>query len=83
MNVRAERLPAVVVPCSPHHNERQKCTTFRARSIGCIIQWYTQGSMTNLYLWACERLYHELAPVYDTVSRLVSVGGGRTGGGWP
>lgn len=33
--------------------------------------------MTNLYLWACERLYHELAPAYDTVSRLVSAGG------WP
>jgi ubiquinone/menaquinone biosynthesis C-methylase UbiE len=28
----------------------------------------------NLYLWACERLYHELAPAYDAVSRLVSAG---------
>jgi SAM-dependent methyltransferase len=27
-----------------------------------------------LYLWACERLYHELAPVYDPISRLVSAG---------
>jgi SAM-dependent methyltransferase len=28
----------------------------------------------DLYLWACERLYHELAPGYDTISRLVSAG---------
>jgi ubiquinone/menaquinone biosynthesis C-methylase UbiE len=28
----------------------------------------------NLYLWACERLYHELAPSYDVVSRIVSAG---------
>ena len=28
-----------------------------------------------LYLWAAERLYHEFAPLYDPVSRLVS--GGR------
>jgi SAM-dependent methyltransferase len=28
----------------------------------------------SLYLWACDRLYHELAPVYDPVSRLVSFG---------
>jgi ubiquinone/menaquinone biosynthesis C-methylase UbiE len=27
-----------------------------------------------IYLWACERLYHELAPVYDPISRLVSLG---------
>lgn len=27
-----------------------------------------------LYLWACERLYHELAGVYDPISRLVSAG---------
>lgn len=27
-----------------------------------------------VYLWACERLYHELAPSYDLVSRLVSAG---------
>jgi ubiquinone/menaquinone biosynthesis C-methylase UbiE len=30
--------------------------------------------LTNLYLWACERLYHELAPAYDLISRLVSAG---------
>jgi ubiquinone/menaquinone biosynthesis C-methylase UbiE len=28
----------------------------------------------SLYLWACERLYHELAPEYDLISRLVSAG---------
>lgn len=28
----------------------------------------------NLYLWACERLYDQLAPVYDGVSWLVSLG---------
>lgn len=27
-----------------------------------------------LYLWACERLYHEFAPGYDQISRLVSAG---------
>ena len=27
-----------------------------------------------LYLWACERLYHEFAPGYDAISRLVSAG---------
>lgn len=27
-----------------------------------------------LYLWVCERLYHELAPTYDAVSRIVSAG---------
>lgn len=27
-----------------------------------------------LYLWACELLYHELAPGYDVISRLVSAG---------
>ncbi|MBK8051493.1 MAG: methyltransferase domain-containing protein [Anaerolineales bacterium] len=31
----------------------------------------------KLYLWACERLYHELAWSYDTVSLIVSAGG------WP
>ena len=30
--------------------------------------------LRDLYLWACERLYHELAPSYDLVSRLVSAG---------
>ncbi len=30
--------------------------------------------LRTLYLWACERLYHELAPSYDLVSRLVSAG---------
>jgi ubiquinone/menaquinone biosynthesis C-methylase UbiE len=30
--------------------------------------------LRSLYLWACERLYHELAPGYDVISRLVSVG---------
>jgi ubiquinone/menaquinone biosynthesis C-methylase UbiE len=28
-----------------------------------------------LYLWACDRLYHELANTYDLVSWLVSLGG--------
>lgn len=28
----------------------------------------------DLYLWACERLYHELAPAYDLISRGVSAG---------
>lgn len=28
----------------------------------------------HAYLWACERLYHELAGVYDLVSWLVSLG---------
>lgn len=27
-----------------------------------------------LYLWACERLYHELAGGYDLISRMVSAG---------
>jgi ubiquinone/menaquinone biosynthesis C-methylase UbiE len=27
-----------------------------------------------LYLWACERLYHELAGGYDLISRIVSAG---------
>lgn len=30
--------------------------------------------MQRLYLWACERLYHELAGIYDVVSWLVSLG---------
>jgi ubiquinone/menaquinone biosynthesis C-methylase UbiE len=30
--------------------------------------------LRSLYLWACDRLYHELAPGYDVVSRLVSLG---------
>jgi ubiquinone/menaquinone biosynthesis C-methylase UbiE len=33
--------------------------------------------LRTLYLWACERLYHEFAWSYDPVSRLVS------GGAWP
>lgn len=33
--------------------------------------------LRRLYLWACERLYHEFAWSYDPVSRLVS------GGAWP
>jgi SAM-dependent methyltransferase len=28
----------------------------------------------QFYLWACERLYHELAGVYDPISQLVSAG---------
>lgn len=30
--------------------------------------------LQRLYLWACERLYHELAWSYDSVSYLVSLG---------
>ena len=30
--------------------------------------------LRDCYLWACERLYHELAPAYDPISRLVSAG---------
>jgi ubiquinone/menaquinone biosynthesis C-methylase UbiE len=30
--------------------------------------------LRSLYLWACERLYHELAGGYDVISRLVSAG---------
>lgn len=30
--------------------------------------------MRELYLWACERLYHELAPGYEAISGLVSMG---------
>lgn len=33
-----------------------------------------QGWMARLYLWACERLYDELAHQYDRVSWLVSFG---------
>ena len=33
--------------------------------------------LRDCYLWACERLYHELAPAYDLISRGVS------GGAWP
>ncbi|MGL4648231.1 MAG: class I SAM-dependent methyltransferase, partial [Caldilineaceae bacterium] len=28
----------------------------------------------DLYLWACERLYHELAPAYDWAAAAVSLG---------
>ncbi|MBP8291388.1 MAG: class I SAM-dependent methyltransferase [Caldilineaceae bacterium] len=31
--------------------------------------------LVRLYLWACDRLYHELANAYDRVSWLVSLGG--------
>lgn len=30
--------------------------------------------LRDCYLWACERLYHELAPAYDLISRGVSAG---------
>jgi SAM-dependent methyltransferase len=30
--------------------------------------------LRDLYLWACDRLYYELAPAYDLISRLVSAG---------
>jgi ubiquinone/menaquinone biosynthesis C-methylase UbiE len=30
--------------------------------------------LRSLYLWACERLYHEFAGGYDVISRLVSAG---------
>ena len=30
--------------------------------------------LRDCYLWACERLYHDLAPAYDPISRLVSAG---------
>ena len=34
----------------------------------------TMAFLRECYLWACERLYHELAPAYDLISRGVSAG---------
>ncbi len=33
-----------------------------------------QNFWNTLYAWACQRLYHELAPAYDLVAWLVSAG---------
>src|SRR5207253_5486723 len=50
------------------------------RQIGALaLSWLVnlgRGHLTpRLYLWICERLYHELAPLYDATAWLVS--GGR------
>ncbi len=38
------------------------------------VQTTALSMLRDLYLWACERLYDELAPAYDFISRLVSAG---------
>ena len=64
-----------------YHAERvrssARCVTYEVETVSLngtssIAQGHTV--VRDLYLWACERLYHELAPGYDIISRLVSAG---------
>src|SRR6478735_7718078 len=48
---------------------RSKEVNVRQPTIVPRIHW-----LARVYLWACERLYYELAWFYDTVSWLVSAG---------
>ena len=60
-----------------------RCVTCEAESVSlngtCSIA-QSRPMLRSLYLWACERLYHELAGGYDVISRLVSAGAWLGGG---
>jgi len=40
----------------------------------CDMTAFLGRSFIRLYAWACQRLYHELAPAYEAVAWLVSAG---------
>jgi ubiquinone/menaquinone biosynthesis C-methylase UbiE len=64
-----------------YHAERvrssARCVTYEVETVslnGTSSIAQGRAVIRALYLWACERLYHELAPGYDVISRLVSAG---------
>jgi ubiquinone/menaquinone biosynthesis C-methylase UbiE len=64
-----------------YHAERvrssTRCVTYEVETValnGTSSIAQGRSMVRDLYLWACERLYHELALGYDAISRVVSAG---------